>query len=44
MEVRGFQGHGLFIVRIGCLVPRMCVCGVVSLAIIRIEGCLNSNL
>ena len=41
----GFQGCGLSILRIGYLVPRMCVCVVFScLAILRIEGCLNSTL
>ena len=42
---RDFQGCGFSNLRIGELVPRMCCCVVFScLAIIRIEGCLNSVL
>ena len=42
---QGFQGHRLSIPRIGYLVPRMFSCFAFSrLAILRIEGCLNSTL
>ena len=42
---QGFQGYGLSILRIRYLVPRMLFCVVFSrLAILRIEGCLNSTL
>ena len=42
---QGFQGYGLSILRVGSLVPRkLFVCVVFScLAILRIEGCLNST-
>ena len=40
---QGFQGYDVSILRIVYLVPRICVCLVFScLAILRIEGCLNS--
>ena len=43
--LQGFHGYGLPILRIRHLVPRMVVCVVFScLAILRIEGCLNSTL
>ena len=39
------QGYGSSTLRIGYLVPRMIVCAVAScLAMLRIEGCLNSTL
>ena len=42
---QGFQGYALPILRIRYLVPRMLFCVVFScLAILRIEGCLNSTL
>ena len=40
---RGNQGYGLSVVRIGNLIPRTCLCVVSCLAILRIEGCLNST-
>ena len=44
-SAQGFQGYGLSILRFRYLVPRMCCCVVVScLAIMSIEGCLNSTL
>ena len=42
---QGFQRYGLSVLRIRYFVPRMCVCDVFScLAILRVEGCLNSTL
>ena len=42
---RGFQGCGLSIIRIRYLAPRMSFCvGFSCLAVLRIEGCLNSTL
>ena len=45
-RTQGFQGYGSSILRIGYLVPRMNIFCIVSsrLAILRIEGCLNSAL
>ena len=44
-EVQGFQGYDLSILRVRYLTPQTCFCLVFScLAILRIEGCLNSTL